>query len=197
MTTVEPAERTAAGSAAPAPRRFTVDEYHLLVGAGILHEEEHVELLEGVIAQMSPQQERHMKAMVRLTRWLSRALPDSYEVRPQGPLTLLDSEPEPHLAVVLADRPEGLEQHPRSALLVVEVSGSSLALDRSVKARIYARAGIPEYWMVNLHEQYVEVHRDSDASAGRFRTILTVRPGEVLAPGSLPGLSIPVASLFD
>lgn len=197
LMTVDWAVPAAVGSASPVPRRFSTDEYHQLVAAGILREDEHVELLEGVIAQMSPQHERHMKAIVRLNRWLSRALPDTYEVRPQGPLTLDDSEPEPDLAVVLGERPGPSDEHPRSALLVVEVSGSSLALDRTVKARIYARAGILEYWIVNVAEQCVEVCRDPDPSAGRYLTLLAVRSGETLTASSLPGISIPAASIFE
>jgi len=181
----------------PIPRRFSVAEYHRLVDTGILHEDEHLELLEGVIVQMSPQKERHMRAIVRLTRWLTRSLGDEYEVRPQGPLTLVDSEPEPDLAVVPASPGHSADDHPQSALLVIEVSGSSLSYDRTVKGRIYARAGIPEYWIVNMAGQCVEVHRDPDPAAGRYRTVTALEAEDTLTATSLPDLAVPVASLFD
>src|SRR5262249_51742183 len=158
----------------PAPRRFSLDEYHRLVEADILHEGERVELLEGVIVQMSPQKERHMRVIVRLTRWLTRALGDDYEVRPQGPLTLEGSEPEPDLAVVTVASGGSPDAHPRSALLVVEVAETSLAVDRGVKARIYARGNIPEYWIVNVAGRCIEVRTDPEPGSGRYRTVVTL-----------------------
>src|SRR4249920_3473703 len=81
-------------------RRFTLAEYHRMIEAGILGEDEHLELLEGDIVQMSPQDKPHARAMGKLNRWFARSLGDEYVVRPQLPRTLSDSEPEPDLAVV-------------------------------------------------------------------------------------------------
>jgi len=197
MATVDSPRIEAKAASKPQPRRFSVEEYHRLIDVGVLHEDEHVELLEGVIVQMSPQKERHARAIVRLTRWLVRTLGDEYRVRPQLPLTFVDSEPEPDLAVVPAALGDSVEEHPRSALLVVEVSGSSLTYDRTVKGRVYARAGVPEYWIVDVSTRCVEVHRDPDAAAGRYRTVLTLKAGDTLTAMAVSGLSIPVASLFD
>lgn len=89
------------------------------------------------------------------------------------------------------------ESHPRSALLVVEVSGESLAQDRSLKARVYARAGVPEYWIVNVVERCVEVHREPDATAGGYGRIERMAAGERLSTEDLPSFTLDISSLFD
>ena len=86
--------------------------------------------------------------------------------------------------------------HPRTALLVIEVAGDSLRLDRQTKAALYAGAGIPEYWIVNLAETTVEVHRDPDSEKGAYRTKAVVPSDSTLAPASVPGLRIDVADIF-
>ena len=197
MGTVDSPPLDAGVVSAPAPRRFSIDEYHRLLETGILHEDEHVELLEGVVVQMSPQQERHARTIERLTRWLVRALGDEHRVRPQLPLSFADSVPEPDIAVVPASAGDSPDDHPTSALLVIEVSGSSLSFDRTVKARIYARARIPEYWIVDVAGRAVEVHRDPDAAAGSYRSTLTLKAGDRLTAATLSDLVIPVAALFD
>jgi Uma2 family endonuclease len=184
-------------SATPAPRRFTVDEYHRLIDQGIIHEDESVQLIEGIIVQTAPQKPSHAKVLETLTRAVVKSLAGRYRVRPQLPLTFIDSEPEPDLAVAPAlESREPNEKHPRTALLVVEVAEGSLAYDRSVKARIYARAGIPEYWIVNLADASVEISRDPQPGAGRYRTGLTVKAGETLTASTVPELTLPVATIL-
>lgn len=179
-------------------RRITVDEYHRMIAAGILSEDEHVQLIAGTLVAMTPQGGPHARVIQRLNRLLVRAVGDDLVVRPQLPLTLVDdSEPEPDLAVVRARDAESGERHPRTALLVVEVAGESLPLDRQAKAVLYARAGIPEYWIVNLGESTVEVRREPDPASGTYRTRTVARGGETLIAGSVPGLSVAVADLFD
>jgi Uma2 family endonuclease len=179
-------------------RRITLDEYHRMVEAGILGEDEHVELVDGVLVAMAPQGRAHARVIQRLTRLLVRTLGDDLEVLPQLPLTLPDdSEPEPDLAVVRAEDAQSGEHHPRTALLVIEVAGDSLRFDRGSKAALYARAGIPEYWIVNLAESTVEVHREADSEAGAYRSNTIVPAGRDLAAASVPGLSIEVATLFS
>jgi Uma2 family endonuclease len=178
-------------------RLFSVAEYHRLVEAGVLCEDDHVELLEGVIVEVSPQSERHAQVIQRLTALLVRVAGDRFAVRPQLPLTLRDSEPEPDLAVVRTEDAASLDDHPTSALLVVETSSASLAHDRTVKGRIYARAGIPEYWIVNPGERCIEVHRDPDPAAGRYRDISRLAADEALDSAAVPGLRLEVRSLFD
>jgi Uma2 family endonuclease len=178
-------------------RRITVREYHRMIEAGILGEDERVELLAGTLVAMTPQGSRHAVVIQRLTAALVRTVGDELAVRPLLPLTLLeDSEPEPDLAVVRAvDAPlEG--PHPRSALLVIEVAGDSLSIDRQSKATLYARAGIPEYWIVNLGASSIEALSEPDRVAGVYRSNDVVVAGQTLGARSVPGLKIDVARLF-
>jgi Uma2 family endonuclease len=178
-------------------RRITVGEYHRMIEGGILGEDEHVQLIAGTLVAMTPQGSRHAVVIQRLTAALVRAVGDDLAVRPQLPLTLFeDSEPEPDLAVVRADDAPLEGPHPRSALLVVEVAGDSLSLDRRSKATLYARAGIPEYWIVNLAESSIEAHLEPDPVTGVYRSSMVVAPGATLVARSVPGLTIDVARLF-
>jgi Uma2 family endonuclease len=181
-----------------APRRFTLDEYHQLLRVGVLKEDEHVELLEGLIVDMTPQGRPHALVISRLNRFLSRALGEAYSVRPQLPLSLgPDSEPEPDLAIVTREEEEHAEEHPRTALLVVEVAVDSLRVDRLIKGRVYARAGIPEYWVVDVAGRLVEVYTAPVAGEGRYLSLRTVKGDETLAPSMLPGLVLHLAALFS
>ena len=178
------------------PRLLSVDEYHRMIEAGIFDEDEHLELLEGVIVAMAPQNPAHAYCIQWLTRFLVRRLGDAYAVRPQLPLTLgKRNEPEPDLTVVRADS-ASKDHHPGTAILAIEVSGDSLRKDRRVKAAVYARFGITEYWIVNVEARVVEVFSDPDAANGVYRRILTVTPTETLTSEALPELSFSVAELF-
>ena len=160
-----------------------------MIDSGILDEDEHVELLEGEIVQMSPQEKPHARATSRLTRWVTRFLGDEYAVRCQLPLTLPDSEPEPDLAIVRTREEDTADRHPRTALLVIEVADSSARYDLSVKARIYARAGIPEFWLVLVQQRTIEVLRDPDEVAGVYASRLSIGVGAT-------GPAIDVSALF-
>lgn len=168
-----------------------------MIDAGILGEDEHVELLEGEIVEMSPQDKPHARATIRLNRLFARALGDEYSVRPQLPLTLADSEPEPDLAIVPAKQEAEATRHPRTALLVIEVADSSARRDFEVKARIYATAGVGEYWLVLVEQRAVAVLRDPDAVAGSYRTHLMVSGDSTVTPVAFAGLTVVVSSLFD
>jgi Uma2 family endonuclease len=137
-------------------------EYDRLVELGLLDEDEHVELLYGRIVEMSPQGTEHAWVIQQLTELLVAALAGRAKVRPQLPLALSDvSEPEPDLAIVPVTGYQ--PDHPSRALLVIEVADSSLRGDRVIKGRLYAESGIPEFWLVNLVDGVVEVHRDPTA----------------------------------
>jgi Uma2 family endonuclease len=179
------------------PRRlFTVEEYHRILEAGILGDDERVELLEGVIVVMTPQNPPHASAIQRLNKWLARQLDDSFALLPQLPVTLgSHSEPVPDLAVVKAQEITR-ESLPKTALLVIEVADTSLRKDRGFKAALYARFGIPEYWIVNVQEATVEVHRDPDPGRGRYRTLLTMGKDATLVPVTVPGVTIALSELF-
>jgi Uma2 family endonuclease len=179
------------------PRPFSVAEYHRMVDAGILSEDDRVELLEGVIVLMSPQKDPHGHAVEVLNDRLVLQVSGRFRVRPQLPLTLDDrSEPEPDLAVVPLPEPGALAGNRRTALLVIEVAGESLRKDRLVKSRVYARAGVPEYWIVNLEERCVEVQRDPDPDAGTYRTSLRASAGEELRSSAVDVVAVSVGELF-
>jgi Uma2 family endonuclease len=178
------------------PRLLSVDEYHRMIAVGILDEDERLELLEGVIVAMAPQSPAHAYCIQWLTRFLVRRLGDAYAVRPQLPLTLGErNEPEPDLTVVRADS-ASRDHHPGTAVLAIEVSGDSLRKDRRVKAAVYARFGIAEYWIVNVEARVVEVRSDPDAVDAAYRRTRIVTTSETLTSEALPELSFPVAELF-
>jgi Uma2 family endonuclease len=178
------------------PRLLSVDEYHRMIEAGIFDEDEHLELLEGVIVAMAPQSPAHAHFVRWLNRRLVRTLGDAYAVSPQLPLTLGErNEPEPDVAVVRADS-GSIDHHPGSAILAIEVSGDSLRKDRRVKAALYARFSISEYWIVNIEARVVEVFWDPDAANGAYRRTRTVTTAETLTSEAFPELSFPVAELF-
>jgi Uma2 family endonuclease len=151
-------------------------EYEKLVELGVF-DDERIELLRGMLVPMSPQGPGHAEIPHRLVPRLLRALENRARVHFHSPLALLDdTEPEPDVAIV----PNGdyARALPTTALLAVEVSDSSLRKDRDLKGPIYAKAGIPEYWIVNLKEQTLEVYRDPSPSEERYATVMTLRRGE-------------------
>lgn len=143
-------------------RRFTVDEYHRMIEWGFFAADERFELLEGYIVAKMPRNPLHDAALVVAQKRIDAALPQGWHLRPQCALTLSDSEPEPDLAVVRG-KPEHYSTYhpaPEHVALVVEVSNTTLNEDRDRKGRVYARAAIPAYWIVNLIDYRVEVYSD-------------------------------------
>ncbi len=153
-------------------RRWTREEYERLVEQGFFRPDERIELLDGVIREMTPQSAGHAVA-VRLTRQvLGRIFSTGFDILIQMPLALgEDSEPEADLAVVPGSPRDHLMSHPASAILVVEVADTSLSRDRA-KAGLYARAGIPDYWILILGTRSLEVYRDPKEGIYRSRTVL-------------------------
>jgi Uma2 family endonuclease len=183
--------------AAPAPqsRRFTREEYEHLVDKGFFHPEERIELVDGVIHTMTPQSSRHAAAIRLTLQSLRRAYSGGYDFLVQMPLALgQDSEPEPDIAVVPGSPRDYLTSHPQTAVLIIEVADSSVSYDRAYKRDLYAHAGIPEYWLLNLVEKHLEVYRDPRQGTYRSRTIL--RTSERVSPLSAPEASIVVADLL-
>lgn len=179
------------------PTRLTTEQYFGLVEAGVLSEDDRVELLEGVIVAMTPTNPPHDSAVTRVSVALYDAVGRRAVVRTQ--CTFLASRwsaPEPDVAVVPGSLADYDEAHPQDALLVVEVSDSSLPQDRISKARIYAAAGVPEYWIVSLRDGAVEVFREPDVAAARYRASRVARPGERLELAALPGAAVAVSDLL-
>jgi Uma2 family endonuclease len=151
-----------AAATAPTRRLFTREEYERAAAAGLFGPDEKLELIAGeVLRKMTPQQSRHASGVYLAQEALHRVFGAGFLVRVQLPLALgSDSQPEPDVAVVAGEDRSFVAAHPTSAVLVVEVSDSTLAFDRGTKAGLYARAGIQEYWVVNLGDRVLEVHRE-------------------------------------
>lgn len=154
--------------------------------------DERIELLRGMLVTMSPQKWPHAAAVAFLNEQLVLQLAGRYEVRPQLPFAADDSsEPEPDLAVARKDPTR--REHPSEVLLLIEVAHSSLHIDRGLKRTIYAEAGVPEYWIVDVNNATVEVH--TTPANGRYTNVQTLRDGDVLRPTLLPEVSIRVADI--
>jgi Uma2 family endonuclease len=167
-------------------------EFERLVDAGVF-DDERVELLGGAIVEMSPQHPRHAATVARLNKILTRIAGDQLELRPQLPLAASDdSLPEPDFALVpLGDHDHA---HPSHALLVVEVADSSLRKDRLLKAELYAHAGVPEYWIVNLADRAVEVH--TNPRDGIYSKVRSVEPDAAIRLVALPDVEVLVADFL-
>lgn len=159
-----------APSGAPDPLyRVSVEQYHDMIRKGIFKDGDPVELLEGVLVRKMTKHQPHCFATQTLRDLLPRLLPSGWFVIDQDPVTTADSEPEPDVSVIRGTRRQYLEQGrhpgPPETGLVIEVADSSLDHDRTTKYRVYARAGIPTYWIVNLVDRQVEVYTGPTAPA--------------------------------
>lgn len=191
-TPAQPAVEPAAQP--PHPFRFNREAFARLAESGALGERPRVELIFGEIVQMSPQNRRHANAVARLTKLLSGAVGPAYAVRVQLPLGIADDqEPEPDLCV--SPWPADLDaDHPATAPLVVEVADSSLAYDRETKVRVYALAGVLEFWIVDVNGKVVEVH--TEPAGDRYANKRTARPGDAIAATAVAGLVVQVGEIF-
>ncbi len=171
--------------------RLDAERYGAIVASGAL-DQQRVELIDGIIVQMSPHSSAHATIIRRLTKHLAGARRGSVSV--QLPLQVaIDSMPEPDLALV--EEPEAPHRHPTRARLVVEVSASSHALDRGRKAELYAASGIPTYWLIDIPGRAVEVRAGPDRAG--YRMLNTLDAGEVL-PSPCEGVEdLPVDDLLE
>jgi Uma2 family endonuclease len=180
-----------------ARRRFTVDEYYRMAEAGILTEDDRVELIEGEIVEMPPIGRRHAACVDGIAELFFRNFVDVARTRNQNPVRLSEyNEPEPDVAL-LRRRPDFYSSGhptPEDVLLLVEVADTSLVMDRRVKMPLYARSGIPETWLVDLDAEAIFVHRDP--SPDGYRTVQAVRPGETLAPLAFPDRPLAAADIL-
>jgi Uma2 family endonuclease len=168
-------------------------EYERMVAHG-LFVDERIELLDGFLIVMTPIGPPHCDTVDRLNRIFVIALDGRAHVRTQGSFAASDdSEPEPDLAVY----PVGnyRREHPSRALLIIEVADSSLAIDRHIKAPLYARAGVPEYWIVDVAGNAVEIY--SSPRDGRYQSTVRRGPGDRIAPAAFPDVEILLAELFS
>lgn len=177
--------------------RLTLDDYHRLGEAGILGEDDRVELLEGQLVDMSPIGPRHALAVDALTELLVIAASGRAGVRVQNPIAL-DGGTEPQPDIVLVRRPwrgyPASHPGPEDIILLVEVADTSRDMDLGAKRELYARAGIREFWIVDLITNGVLVCRNPGGD--RYAAVTRVEPAGVLAVEGLPGVTIPAGSLF-
>ncbi len=175
--------------------RLSRVEYDRAVEAGVFEADARLELVDGDLHAMTPEGSRHAAVMELVADRLRRVFDSGFHVRIRHPLAADDySEPEPDVAVVTGAIRDYMEAHPTSAVLVVEVSSESLHHDRTVKQRLYARCGIPEYWILALPDARLEVYRDP-AEDG-YRNVTRHAAGDRVAPLARPDARIVVDDLL-
>lgn len=176
--------------------QWTVEDYHHIIKTGVL-DDRRVELLAGEIVTMSPEAEPHAFFSSEAGAYLTRLLGDRAFLRHAKPITLPNqSEPEPDLAIVQPLGREYLSHHPypENIFWVIEYANTSLEKDSTIKYHIYAEAGIPEYWLVNLRTRELVVHRDP---RGRdYGSKETLKDGTI-SPLAFPDVTIPVETLIS
>jgi Uma2 family endonuclease len=178
-------------------RRFTRAEYHRMAEVGILGEDDRVELIRGEIVQMSPIGRRHKAFVGNLSQLLAVRLAGRAVVWTQNPIVLAeDTEPQPDLAVLRRGAVSYKERDAwgEDALLLIEVADSSLAYDQSTKLRLYAEAGIPEYWVVDCASESVEIYRT--AAAEGYRDVSRVGATSMLTPHAFPDVGLTTTEIF-
>ena len=186
--------------AEPRVRLWTRGEFYRMAELG-LFDGQRADLIEGEVMVLSPQNWPHASAVDRVAEALRLALPAGLWVRAQLPLNLgTSSDPESDVSVVPGRRSDYTD-HPTTAVLIVEVSDSSLDYDRTRKASLYSRAGIADYWIVNLVGHQVEVYRDPAPDSTQpyghgYASATTRLPPAVVSPLAAPGVSLPVADLL-
>lgn len=180
-----------------APRRFTVEEYELLAKAGVLADDEKVELIEGELIQMSPINLSHVLAVNRLNFLLAMHLAQRAIVSVQNPVRLAErTMPQPDIAL-WRRQGDGYRSGwpgPEDILLIIEVADSSVEYDRRAKSPLYARAGIQEYWIVNLPQNVLEVYRQP--REGSYRSILRLMVGDTVDLLAFPDVTLSVGAIL-
>lgn len=182
--------------------RMTRVRYDRLIDAGIFGPEDRVELLDGLLVAREPQGGRHATAVSLVRGVLEKAFGRSYYVRDEKPIALDDqSEPEPDVAVVPGRPRDHRDAHPSRPVLIVEVADTSLALDRLRKGGLYARAGIADFWVLNLVDEVLEVYREPVPAASarygwKYGSVSLLRRDALVTPLAAPGARIRVAALL-
>ncbi|MDZ8186492.1 MAG: Uma2 family endonuclease [Nostoc sp. ChiSLP02] len=183
-------------------KRFTIAEYHRLIELGFFSENDRVELIRGEIVQIAAKGTSHSVCSTRLYRELFKLIAEQAILRGQEPIIIGDdSEPEPYLVIVKNRPDEYLEAHPRPSdvFLVIEISNSILQCDRDVKLSLYAEAGIFDYWIFNLVENYVEYYsepyQDLQGKFGYRREVIFL-PNESVNLPHFPDLVLDLSKVF-
>ncbi len=188
-------------NAAPRVHQWTREEYYRLDELG-LFEQRGVELIEGVILDVSPMRPERAAAIGLVKDTLRTVFGQGWVLRTQLPLSLADkSEPQPDVAIVQGTTKDYRKAHPTTAVLVVEVSDTTLEYDRTVKASLYARADVPDYWILNLRQRQLEVRRAPqpdplEPMGFGYATKFTLGEGDTVNPLARPEATIAVADLL-
>ena len=186
----------------PRLRHWKRVEYERLTELGFFRPGERLELLDGLLTVREPHGSRHAAAIRRIVTALRRALGDEWQIDSQLPIALDDaSEPEPDVAVVPADPSAYRDAHPARAALVIEVADTSYRVDHEYKSSLYARATVPEYWIVDLAHEALEVHREPEVSAAapcgwHYRRVETLTTVGSVSPLIAPGVTLRIADLL-
>ncbi len=153
-------------------RQFSVLEYHKMIETGILGPDDHVELVEGWIVKKMSQNPPHPSCVSRIVRRIGRCLPDDWSLRIQAPITLSESEPEPDVTVARGCEETFDRRHPKAsdAGILIEVGDSTFLSDRRYKGVLYAKAKIPEFWLVNVVKRQVEVY--TKPRSGKYQKVV-------------------------
>ncbi|XPM60453.2 MAG: Uma2 family endonuclease [Leptolyngbya sp. IPPAS B-1204] len=178
-------------------KHWSVDEYHRLIAVGILTSDDHVELLDGQIVEMVPQDPPHASNTSSFGNEFVLLFAGKAWIRTQLPLTIApDSEPEPDIAVVHLDPNRYRDRHPKpeDVFLLIEIADTTLNQDRNRKAKIYAQAGIPEYWIVNLKQRQVIVYRHPQGDSYQSEQILEAT--DAIAPLAFPEIRIELQTIL-
>lgn len=187
--------------AEPQIHLWTRGEYNRMAEAGLFRGK-HVELIEGQVIEMSPMGSLHATAVALTARRMEKAFGQGYFVRWQMPLEAGEiSEPEPDVAVISGDVRDYREAHPAAAALIVEVADTSLTYDRTEKASLYAKTGILDYWILNLIDSQIEIHRNPVTNATKpfgacYADIKVIPLTDSIAPLAAPQVSTAVADLL-
>lgn len=178
-------------------RHFTLTQYHQMIATGVLPEGDRVELIDGEILEMAAIGSKHSAQVNRLTRVFTRLLGDEVLVSIQNPIELgPSSEPEPDATLLRwrADYYESSHPQPNDVYLVIEVADSTVEFDREVKAPLYARSGIVEYWLINLQADAIVIHRQPTATG--YQQVETYNRGQAIAIATLPDIALTVDQIL-
>jgi Uma2 family endonuclease len=181
-------------------RQWSLDEYQQMTALGVITPEDRIELLDGYLVQKMPQNTPHRASVLRLTTRLASRLPIGWLLMPQCPLVVGEQEPDPDGSVLRVTDSDYVHRDPTAddCGLVIEVADSSMRTDRTLKADLYAVAGIPTYWIINVIDNIIEVYTDPDAAAEQpaYRTRTDFAPGASV-PLVLDGVSVASVPVTD
>ncbi|NEP37828.1 MAG: Uma2 family endonuclease [Okeania sp. SIO2H7] len=175
---------------------WTVAEYHKMIDCGILTPESHVKLLEGSIVEMYSQRAPHAATTQGTSDYLKSQLSQQAYIRMQLPVTLSTSEPEPDIAVVRIDMKDYGVRHPSAEeiFFLIEISDTTLRIDRQEKTLIYAGANIPEYWVLDVVQRQVYIYRHPTSQGYQSEAVLS--HSDIINPLSFPSVSLSVTEMF-